>query len=193
MGIMVPPLLGADDLILMSESTAGLQKQLDATASFCEQRQLAVILSKTKVVALGAQRSNVPDFVLDSTLVERVDSYKYPGFVFGAAQGMQIGTALFAIWRRCQPLRLRDPAKQCKLFDTFTVLPILSYACEVWGFSPSVGVAAEVLHRGFLRLKHLLGVRISTVNEIVLSLAEFGCFPLQIHFWQHTLRHHHRT
>ena len=50
MGVMVPLLLYADDLILMSESASGLQKQLDALASFCEQRQFAVNLSKTKVV-----------------------------------------------------------------------------------------------------------------------------------------------
>ena len=50
MGVMVPLLLHADDLILMSESAAGLQKQLDALASFCEERQLTVNLSKTKVV-----------------------------------------------------------------------------------------------------------------------------------------------
>jgi len=37
MGFMVPLLLYADDLILMSESASGLQKQLDALASFCEQ------------------------------------------------------------------------------------------------------------------------------------------------------------
>ncbi len=42
MGVMVPLLLYADDLILMSESASGLQKQLDALASFCEQRQLTI-------------------------------------------------------------------------------------------------------------------------------------------------------
>ena len=50
MGVMVPLLLYADDLILMSESAAGLQKQLDALASFCEERQLTVNLGKTKLV-----------------------------------------------------------------------------------------------------------------------------------------------
>ena len=44
MGVMVPLLLYADDLILMSESAEGLQKQMDALASFCEQRQLTVNL-----------------------------------------------------------------------------------------------------------------------------------------------------
>ena len=48
---------------------------------------------------------------------------------------------------------------------------------------------AEVLHRNFL--KHLLGVRTCTANEIV--LAEFGRFPLQVHFWQQILRYHHRV
>ena len=45
---MVPLLLYADDLILMSESAAGLQKQLDALASFCEERQLTVNLHQNK-------------------------------------------------------------------------------------------------------------------------------------------------
>ena len=40
--------------------------------------------------------------------------------------------AIFAMRRRCAELGIRDPALQCKLFDTF-VLPILSYAVEVWG------------------------------------------------------------
>ena len=36
-GVLAPLLLDADDLILMSTSAAGLEKQLDALASFCDQ------------------------------------------------------------------------------------------------------------------------------------------------------------
>ena len=70
-----------------------------------------------------------------------MDSYKYLGFVFHATRDVKIGTAFlvaaagkaqFAMWRQCLLLGLNDPAKQCKLFDTL-VLPMLSYACEVWG------------------------------------------------------------
>ena len=61
--------------------------------------------------------------------------------------------AMFAMQRRCALLGIRDPAMQCKLFDTL-VLPILSYACEVWAMNPNVGEAAEDLHRSFL--EHLL-------------------------------------
>ena len=47
--VLVPLLLYADELILMFTSAARVLKQLDALASFCEQRQLTVDLSKTKV------------------------------------------------------------------------------------------------------------------------------------------------
>ena len=210
MGVMVPLLLYADDLILMSESAAGLQKQLDALASFCEESQLTVNLSKTKVVVFEHRQSDVPDFVLNGAVVERVESYKYLGFVVHATKAMTFGTsflvaaarkAMFAMRRRCALLGIRDPAMQCKLFDTLVlpilsyacddtlVLPILSYACEIWAVNPNVGEAAEVLHRSFL--KHLLGIRTCTANEIV--LAEFGRFPLQVRFWQQILRYHHRV
>ena len=42
MGVTVPLLLYADDLNLMSETASGFQRQLDALASFCEQRLLTV-------------------------------------------------------------------------------------------------------------------------------------------------------
>ena len=96
--------------------------------------------------------------------------------------------ALFAMRRRCALLGIRDPALQCKLFDTL-VLPILSYGCEVWGVDAKCGAAAEVLHKGFV--KSLLGVRKSVATHMV--LAELGRFPLQIHVWLRVLRYHHRT
>ena len=85
--------------------------------------------------------------------------------------------------RRCAQLHITDPALQCKLFNSL-VLTVLSYACEVWAVDQKASLAAEKLHRQFL--KQLLHVRKSTASEIV--LAEFGRYPLQIHFWQQVLR-----
>ena len=72
-----------------------------------------------------------------------------------------------------------------KLSDTL-VLPILSCVCEVRGVDTKCDAAAEALHRDFLR--RLLGLMKSTANHMV--LAEFGRFPLRIHFWQQILRYH---
>ena len=92
----------------------------------------------------------------------RVDSHKYKGLVFHATKDKNILTAflvaaareaLFATWRQCLCLWLRDPAmytlrrytyRQCKLFDTL-VPPISHYAYELWGFSSNVGEAAKAL------------------------------------------------
>ena len=73
------------------------------------------------------------------------------------------------------------------LFDSL-VLPILSYASDVWAVDDGIGESAEQLHRQFL--KHLLGVRDSTANAVV--LAELGCYPQRIHWWQQILRYHNR-
>ena len=89
--------------------------------------------------------------------------------------------------RRCALLPISDPELRCKLFDSL-VLPILSYASEVWGADEKIGDAAEVLHRQFL--KHILGARDSTANVVV--LAELGRYPLCFHWWQQILRYHNR-
>jgi hypothetical protein len=105
----VPLLLYADDLILMSTTAAGLQKQSDALASLCDKRQLAVNLSKTKTMIIEARHSCVAHLVLNSVVVERVESYKYLGFTFHATRDMSFGTgilvaaarrAMFAMQRR---------------------------------------------------------------------------------------------
>jgi len=193
---MVPLLLYADEFILMSESASGLQKQLYALACFGEQRQLTVNLSKTKMVVFETWQSDVCDFVLSGAAVERVESYKYLGFVLHATKKLTFGTdalvatakkALLAM-RRCALLSIRDPALQYKLFDTL-LLPILRYGCEVWGVDTKCSAAAEALHWDFLR--RLLGVMKSTANHMV--LAELSCFPLQVQFWQPILHYHHRT
>ena len=128
--------------------------------------------------------------------MERVQSYKYLGFEFHATNNLFHGVfklvsaankAMHAMKRRCAFLHISNPKQRCKLFDSL-VLPILSYAREVWAVEKEVGESAEQLHRQFL--KHVLGVRDSTAIFIV--LAEFGCYPLHFHCWQQILRYHNR-
>ena len=94
---------------------------------------------------------------------------------------------MHAMNRRCAFLHISDPKQRCKLFDSL-VLPILSYASEVWAVDKKVGKSAEQLHWQFL--KHILGVRGSTATLIV--LAEFGRYPLRFHWWQQILQYHNR-
>ena len=142
---LVPLLLYADDLILMSTSAAGLQTQLDALASFCDQLQLTVNLSKTKmVVVFEPWRSDVADFVLKGTVVgptSTLASSSMPPRTCLLEQASLVAAArkaMFAMRRRCAEVGIRSPALQCKLFDTL-VPPILSYGVEVWGCQVQLG------------------------------------------------------
>ena len=161
-GVLIPLLLYADDLIIMSTTATGLQRQLDALQQFCQQRQLSVNLSETKVVTFGSKAA-CQAFMFNSNEVERVESYKYLGFEFHATKNLAHGVsqlvssakkAMHSMNRRFALLPISDPGLWCKLFDSL-VLPILSYASEVWAVHDKIGDAAELLHRHFL--KHLLG------------------------------------
>lgn len=115
----MPLLLYADDLTLKPESAAGLQKQLEALASFCNLRQLTVNISKTKVVVLEGKQSSTQDFMMSGALVERMDSYNYLTFVFHAVQNMAFGAGSWLLGGGCWQgivrhavLGIKDPALQ---------------------------------------------------------------------------------
>ena len=53
-GVLIPLLLYADDVVLIVDSLEGLQRHLDALQAFCEDRDLTVNLGKTKVMVFNA-------------------------------------------------------------------------------------------------------------------------------------------
>ena len=91
--VLIPLLLCADDLIIMSSTAAGLQRQLDALQQFCHQRQFSVNLAKTKVVTFGSKLSACQTFMFNNNEVERVESYKYVGFEFHATKNLAHGVS----------------------------------------------------------------------------------------------------
>ncbi len=193
-GVLIPLLLYADDLI-MSTTAAGLQRQLDALQQFCHQRQLSVNLAKTKVVkdqklhvklscstAMKWSKWNHLSILGLSFMQPKILAHGVSQFVSSAKKAMHPMNG------GCALLPISDPGLHCKLFDSL-VLPIMSYASKVRAVDDKIGDAAELLHRQFW--KHLLGVRDSTANVIV--LAELGRFPLCFRWRQQILRYHDRV
>jgi hypothetical protein len=77
-GTIVKLLLYADDLVLMSKSLWGLQKQLDELNVFCKEQDLTVNVKKTKVVIFGSRMNSSP-LHYDGSHVEEVASFRYLG------------------------------------------------------------------------------------------------------------------
>ena len=186
-GVQTPALFYADDLALVSTSTAGLQAQLDLLEAYSKRWRLTVNVKKTKVVVYTRPRSKVPPphITYMSDPIEVLDSFRYLGVDLHSTQQFAVAAAdraaaaqraAFALHNRCHDLRLPDPALMLHLFDAL-VRPVMLYGVETWGPGALCGAgmeACEVVHRQFLR--RLLGVRAGTPCAAVLG--EVGRFPV---------------
>jgi len=190
-GTAVKLLPYADDLVLMSKSLRGLQKQLDELIAFCKEWDLTVNVKKTKVVVFGSKVNSSPSHY-DGSPVEEVASFCYLGIELHRSGSLKTDVehlaaagqkAIFALRQRYVNLKINDPAIVCQLFDAL-VKSVLSYGCELWVDEPATK-SLEAIHRSFL--KSLLSVNDTTPSWIV--LAEFGKFPLILLWRQQALKY----
>ena len=189
-------LLYADDTVVMAETAEQLNIALTAVYNYCKLWDLTVNTSKTKVVILSRGKvQQYPDFKFGDSVLEVVSDYLDLGTIFNynnrfpkaiQRQVTQAKKAMFALVtktrRLCLPVDIT-----CDLFDK-TILPILLYGCEIWGFSNVKDI--EIFYRKFL--KNILKLSSSTPNCMVYG--EVGRVPLQniidkrmLNFWHRTV------
>ena len=174
-------LLYADDTALMADSPTGLQNCLDAFSCYCNQWKLNVNIAKTKVVIFGARKKPKVQFNIGNQEIEIVDSYKYLGVLFTQTCSFlrarkhivqQAKKAMILLFTRINNLDIPIDL-QLKLFD-HTVVPILTYACEVWGYENLDMI--EKVQNDFLR-------RITCSKKctpLYMLYGELGRYPLEI-------------
>ena len=77
-------LLFADDVILISDSIVGLQRQLDTLNKYSNEWKLTVNMEKTKVVIFrkGGPKAAKERWLFDGQYVNVVDHYTYLGVLF---------------------------------------------------------------------------------------------------------------
>ena len=133
-------LLYADDTVLMTENHKDMQTLLNFFSDYCNEWKLNINVEKTKSMIIGKFRNKL-NFILNDSVIENVTFYKYLGvffhkngkFTYCMKQLVQIAKkAVFALRKKILLLNLSIDC-QLKLFDQ-TILPILTYACEIWGF-----------------------------------------------------------
>ncbi|XP_048584056.1 uncharacterized protein LOC125563170 [Nematostella vectensis] len=183
-------LLYADDLVLFSETSSGLQDLLNRLSIYSEENSLKVNTSKTKVMIfnnIGKVMNNY-QFLLNREQLENVKSYKYLGLVFSAVGNFNLAkeelkkTALKALFKLRKDLGIHfrsDINLTLKLFDAL-IKPILLYGSEVWGADNKSCVddrdPLESVHLKFCKM--LLGTGKTAVNNA--CRGELGRYPLCI-------------
>ena len=174
-------LLYADDTIILADNETSFQQSLNSFNNYCEVWKLKINKDKSKVMIFGAKKTDCFNFYIGKTKLEIVNAYKYLGTYFAPSGSFltarkhiaaQAQKAMHLLNLRIHNLNLPVDL-QLKLFD-HTVLPIMTYGCEVWGFENCE--ILERIHNKFLR--SILQVRQSTT--IYMLYAELGRHPIEI-------------
>ena len=182
-------LLYADDLVLISESKEGLQRQIDTLQEYCQKWKLKINTDKTKTMVFNRGNKIInANFKVDNSPIENVKRFKYLGFTLSAKNcqfqptiddlGIKATRALFAIRKKMKLSKL--PAKLAiKIFNS-QIVPILLYGSEVWGPYMDVNFytwdKTKIEQTQTQFLKQVLGCHITTSN--IMARAETGCRPL---------------
>ena len=137
-------LMFADDLILLSGSEEGLQKQMNKLNKYCETWKLNINLKKTKIIIFNrGSRLIKSEFKINNLVITNIKSIKYLGLTakncsfLPTLEDLSI-KANRAIYTLNTKIKIsRFPTKVAlKLFNTL-IKPILLYGSGVWG--PYIG------------------------------------------------------
>jgi hypothetical protein len=184
----------ADDIVLLSESSTGLQESINKTVNHCLDQGLEVNISKTKVMHINNRSTISNNFYIKEEQIENVNNYKYLGISFDSkgnlnqARSQLYGSAVRAMYKlkSCIGKTQLNVKTALNLFDSL-ISPILLYGCEVTNtfkinqnksidtfFDKLMQTDQEKLQLNFCRL--ILGVNNKTANVAVLG--ELGRLPL---------------
>ena len=180
----IKSLMFADDLAIISDTPAGLQRAINVLQETSQRLGLTINLDKTKVMVFraGGFLGRREKWFLGDKKIDVVNSYKYLGFILTTKLSGEIALSdyvgkakrkIINIIRTMKALGKHNASVFFKLIDA-QVKPLALYASEVWGVFPHETVEKIQL----FALKKLLGVTKKTPNCLVYG--ETGRFPFSI-------------
>ena len=180
----IKSLMFADDIAILSETPAGLQRAINILERVAKELGLTINLGKTKIMVFraGGFLGRRERWTLGGERVEVVNSYKYLGFTLTTKLSGDIALTDYVGKAKRKIIHIIKTLKALgqhradiffKLFDA-QVKPLALYAAEVWGV-----VKYETVERiQLFAIKKFLGVTKKTPNCLVTG--ETGRYPLFI-------------
>ena len=184
-------LLQADDLIIFSETRAGLQNLLQRLELYCRWWHLILNTDKTKAMIFNAKYEilrELNNFTFEKHVIDQVSSYKYLGVIvsnqsdrfseqYSYLKDKTLNAIIAANIYIKQAVKGQLPIHlYLKVFDT-QIRPVSEYASEVWLRGNPIEELEQV---HLIYLKTVLGVKQSTPTTAVLG--ETGRFLLHMRF-----------
>jgi hypothetical protein len=176
-------ILYADDMVLCSDTHAGLQKLLDGLYKFCSNWHLIVSLAKTNIMAFGCNKKFT--FKFGNEIISETSEYKYLGTIFTNRNKLfksnrtnienKTNRAIFSLQSYIKTtVGQLQPSLAIKMFDA-QILPIIEYGSDIW-YDNTELKSIETIHLSFL--KSVLRTKTSTSTIAIYS--ELGRFPLHL-------------
>lgn len=197
-------LMFADDLVILSTTSTGLQTALDKLDSYCTKWGLCLNMNKTKVMIFNKSGHLLKNyrFTINNQPIEIATSYMYLGIVFSICGSFTkavehlLNQANKALFKLKQKDIRNNVLTALKLFDTL-ILPIIRYGSEVWGpfyikrlnetnlLDLCEKLPLEKIQTKFCR--YILGVHRKSTNIAV--RAELGKYPLLTDILTHSAKY----
>ena len=189
-------LMYADDIVVLSETSDGLQKALKLIDQFCCRWRLKINTDKSKVMIFNNRKEKMSAF-LNNTLLEQANKYCYLGVIL-TPTGSFLQTleylhdkatrAYFSIHSSLKRIQCFSVQTYLKIFNS-VIIPILTYSSELWGayfkrngftslnnLFKNESQLIEKLHNRFC--KTILKVKKTT--SVFACRAELGQYPIII-------------
>ena len=175
-------LLYADDTVIFGTDAESFQHNLDMFYEYCQLMKFNVNYNKTKIMVFGLRNMQNLEFKLGEYVISICDEFKYLGVIFSKSRSFlkaikhnvdHAKKAMHLLYKRIRNLHIPTDLQR-ELFN-HTIMPILLYGCEVWGFQ-NIKLIENVQNQ-FLR--SITKLRKSTPLYIIYT--ELGITPIEIH------------
>ncbi len=191
----IPCLFWADDVVLISKSKEGLQKNIDIVENYCKEYKMKINVEKTYGMIFNKSgkvlRKN--KLTVDKVQIKIKKEMKYLGFMldcngnfYTAIEDLanKAKRALYSIYK----LSTLNTLSISNMISTFNAVikPILLYGSELWGYQSKPCNKIELVQIGFA--KHILGVHRKSTNLAVLG--ELGLYPLQLEMKNNAIKYY---
>ena len=128
----------ADDMALVAESRSEMQHMVKVLDKACERWGMCISVDKTKILAVGEQKTEHPSIILRDQVIEEVESFPYLGSEIGQSTVEEVAvtvkkasTVYQMLRRKIFRSRYLSKATKIRVFRTM-VMPVLLYGAETW-------------------------------------------------------------
>jgi hypothetical protein len=192
--IQILIMLFADDVVLLSNTIVGLQRQLNILNNVSGKLNLTVNREKSKIVIFrnGGYVAAREKWYIHNDHLDVVNVYKYLGVIFSTGltfshaledMSLKAKRGVTGILRLLWKLGENNLNIFFQLFDC-QIQPMLTYGSEVWGLTAN-HTPIERVH--LLAIKRLINVSIKAPNTLVYY--ETGRFPLYIQTYSKSIKY----